>query len=122
MPNTACKIDMMTKVTLEFNFPGRPAVPFTLVYGVGSGGITPFEKALFGKTAGDRLSLEIPPGNDCEIFGHLERAIGEHLELPASRTVEIFITQVVQATDREIIAAMAAGTGCGNCDCGCGSH
>lgn len=122
MTSTRFKIDMMTKVTFEFKTSGRPAVPFTLVYGVGPGGITPFEKALLGKTAGDRLSLEIPPGNDCEIFGHLERTLGEHLDLSASRAVDIFITQVAQATDREIIAAMAVGTGCGNCDCGCGSH
>lgn len=126
MSGTPLEIDMMTKVRLDIKTAGHPKVPFTFVYGISTDGLTPFERSLFGKTAGDRLKLEIPSGTGCEIFGHLTRVLGENLDFsasrqPVSRQMDITIVAVSRATDREIIAAMAGG-GCGSCDCGCGLH
>ncbi|MDL2329680.1 hypothetical protein LJC71_08060 [Desulfosarcina sp. OttesenSCG-928-A07] len=121
MSDTQLQIDMMTKVRLDISTAGHPKAPFTFIYGISTDGLTPFERSLFGKTAGDRLTVEISSDTGYEIFAHLTRVLGESRYFSASHEIDITIVAVSQATDREIIAAMAGGSCC-SCDCGCSLH
>ena len=95
--------------------------PFELFYGVGSDGITPFEQALFGKQSGDRVTIMVAAGQSFDIFGHLSCQLSQALLKEPPYQLEIVVTEVVRAEDRDLIKAMAQGSSCGSgCDCGCG--
>lgn len=122
MQNSAPTIDSLMKVHLTIKRDGMDDVPFAFIYGVGSDGLTPFEKALFGKCVGDSLRMEIPARDHCAILGHLESPLGEQAGIRKPGTLQITVTDVSRAADREVVQAMASGGGCSDCGCGCGAH
>ncbi len=99
--------------------------PFSFIYGCASTGLNPFELELAEKKEGDELSLEIPSSELPEKLGHLVQPIRHALNLqilPQELSLQIAITKVEPASQREIIQAMAGslGSSCGgSCDCGC---
>lgn len=122
-----CKIENLMKVCLEIknNDPSdanRQGHAFEFIYGVGGGGITPFEKALFGKRMGDRMVFDVSPAEFCHAMGHLAEALREQTGITASGSLEAVVTNVTRAGDREVVRAMAAGGSCSDCGCGCGGH
>jgi len=127
MTLTDCKIENLMKVSLEIKKNNSsaadcPGFVFEFIYGVGAGGITPFEKALFGKRKGDRIVFEVPPAEFCHAIGHLAEPLREQTGINATSSLEAVITNVVRAEDREVVKAMAAGGSCSDCGCGCGGH
>jgi hypothetical protein len=126
MPETHPNIENLMKVTLDIEAEdlaaGSGNKSFQFVYGVGPDGITPFEKALFGKVAGDRVRLEIAPTEYLLTVGHLAMPLREQTGITSPAGMQVTITDVVKARDREVVQAMAAGGGCSDCDCGCGGH
>ena len=121
------KIENLMKVTLTLQKiapPGKegPVVPFEFIYGIGPSGVTPFEKALFGKRAGDRIRLDLPSAEWCQTIGHLELPLREQTGITAPVCLEVTVTAIVRAQDRDVVKAMAAGGGCSDCGCGCGGH
>ena len=96
--------------------------PFEFIYGVGPSGITPFEKALFGKGVGNRIKFDVAPSAFRETVGHLELPLREQSGIMAPVSLHVTITDVVRAHDRDVIIAMAAGGSCSDCGCGCGGH
>ncbi|WP_319408640.1 hypothetical protein [uncultured Desulfosarcina sp.] len=120
-------IENLMKVTLNIrNAEPSPedagTAPFVFIYGVGPSGITPFEKALFGKGVGDRIRLDMTPGGFCETVGHLELPLSKQSGITASVSLQVTVVDVERALDREVVKAMAAGGSCSNCGCGCGGH
>ena len=98
-----------------------PPTPFELFYGVGSDGITPFEQALFGKQSGDRVTIMVAAGQSFNIFGHLSCQLSQALLKEPPYQLDIAVTEVARAEDRDLIKALAQGSSCGGgCDCGCG--
>ncbi len=95
---------------------------FEFIYGIGPAGITPFEKALFGKTVGDRVDLDIAPGGCADVMGHLGLPLYEQTGINPARRLTAAVTHVSRADDREIVKAMASGGSCSDCGCGCGGH
>jgi hypothetical protein len=126
MPDHQPTIENLMKVSLSINAaksePATADVPFVFIYGVGPDGITPFEKALFGKVVGDRIDCSNIAGNFSEVLGHLKAALCEQTGIVSADSLHVTVTGVVKAPDREVVKAMAAGGGCGDCDCGCGGH
>jgi hypothetical protein len=127
MPADTQKIENLMKVSLSINIAkSEPAaaadVPFVFIYGVGPDGITPFEKALFGKVAGDRIDFSDIAGNFSEALGHLKSALCEQTGIASANSLQVTVTGVVKAPDREVVKAMATGGGCSDCGCGCGGH
>ena len=127
MPERPLNIENLMKVTLNIRTADASAAddsgtPFEFIYGVGPSGITPFEKALFGKGIGDLISLDVAPSAFCETFGHLGLPLGEQTGIMASVSLQVTITGIVRAQDREVVKAMAAGGSCSDCGCGCGNH
>lgn len=123
-------VDHLKKVTLALEAGSRPDrmdltdIPLrqTFIFGVASGGITPFEKALFAHTVGDEETFDIQGHNAFETLGHLTAPLLAQLPVSPPFFLKARITGIAQAANREVIQAMAATLNdCGEgCDCGCG--
>ncbi len=93
------------------------------IYGIGSAGVTPFEKMLHAKSVGDQFSLPIEPGVETLIFGHLQCVLAHAISMAPPYTLHVTVTSVAPAPAQEVVRAMAQATGCGGgCGCGCGGH
>ena len=101
--------------------------PFDLnfIYGVGTDGITRFEKALFGKYPGDEITVEVTPLQINDMLGHLNQAIQNRVPLKSPCFLKARVIAVDAPDRREIVRAIAGGVasdgcGCGGgCGCGC---
>lgn len=109
----------------KFNLTASP-VSFEFIHGVSSDGLCPFEAALLDKGKGDNLLVSVSTGEAHEFFGHLYHALWQKLGLqmrPETIFLEIEISAVGNADDREVVQAVAkalAHGGCGgSCGCGC---
>ena len=127
MPAHHQTIESLMKVTLNIQTVEPSAAdgcnsPFVFIYGIGSSGITPFEKALHGKGVGDRIRIDVPPGTFCETVGHLELPLHKPSGATPPVSLDVTVVEVVRADDREVVKAMAAGGSCSDCGCGCGQH
>lgn len=99
------------------------AVEYEFIYGIGTYGICPFEKALGSKAVGDTAKITINAGDWGELFGHLTPP--ELQIFPETEQLEITakVIAVAPAENREVIQALANSTACGGgCGCGCGGH
>lgn len=116
-------IENLTKVSLSMGTGNQTsAMPFEFVYGTGTEGITPFEKALFGKTIGDEVRFDLAPGEFCSILGHLQLPFLNQTGIIEPVSLLATICRIDKATDLEVVKAMAAGGSCSDCGCGCGNH
>lgn len=120
-------IENLMKITLDIQtveppVADRSSIPFVFIYGIGSAGITPFEKALYGKLAGDRVRLDLTAGALCDYMGHLKLPLSKPSGILAPVSLEVTVVDVVRAQDQEVVKAMAAGGSCSDCGCGCGGH
>ena len=127
MSNTPSTIENLMKVTATVQRTDTTTEKshgslFEFIYGVGPSGITPFEKALFGKAVGDRIQFNIAHTDVCESMGHLEMPLREQTGIFAPVSMRVTITGIAKAEDREVVKAMASGGSCGDCGCGCGGH
>lgn len=92
---------------------------FQFIYGVGAEGVCLFEKALFEKQSGEEILLEVVPHQTGEIFGHLKQALINILPMATPFYLKSTITAIETADNRELVKAIAKGTGSSNCGCGC---
>jgi hypothetical protein len=109
----------------KFNLTASP-VFFEFIHGVSSDGLCPFEAALHDKREGDNLIVSVRAADAHEFFGHIYHALRQKLGLqimPETIFLEIEITAVSDADDREVVQSVAkalAHGGCGgSCGCGC---
>ena len=94
---------------------------FEFIYGVAACGITPFEKLLYQKTAGDELTTVADLANSGEFFGPLASDLPAPLLGRGETFFKIKIDAVQTPADSEVVKALASGGGCGgDCGCGCG--
>lgn len=127
MSNPPQAVDNLMKVSVTIST-GKEmpndgaAIPFTFIYGIGSSGITPFEKALFAKEIGDRIDFDMASAGYCETFGHLEVPLREQTGITSPVSLQVTVTGVVRPLDNEVVRAMASGSSCSDCGCGCGGH
>ncbi len=92
---------------------------FQFIYGVGTEGVCLFEKALFEKRPGEKILLQVDPHQTGEIFGHLKQRLFNFLPMNRSFYLKSTITAIETADSREIVQALAKGTGSSDCGCGC---
>jgi hypothetical protein len=123
MPTALPTIENLMKVSLTVKSGDSEInAPFEFIYGVGPQGITPFEKALFGKGVGDRVQFDLSPTDYCETIGHLELPLLKQTGIMRPVSLQVSINGIVKAKDREVVKAMASGGSCSDCGCGCGGH
>ena len=134
MDTSTLSVSMLHRVALQIRA-GRTAeamdilpepVPFNFILGLGTDGLTPFEKEIAGKAPGETLVLMVSGEQWRQIFGHLMPPPG----LPPLDTgkvcLEIYIEGTQAAQQREVIKGLAevanyGDYGCGGgCGCGCG--
>lgn len=123
----------MMKVQLRFQAgtgPDRMDIPlenpgFEFIFGIGTGGLTPFEQQLAELSVGDKVALQLQQTDTQHCFEHLFPSVrGLFLDRP-ELYLEVEVTGIGPADNREIIRAMAEMTahgdgGCGGgCGCGC---
>ena len=119
-------IQVLKKVTLSLlaESAGRDPVPFEFIYGVGSGGLCPFENALHDKRAGQVVTLTVSGHEARDFFGHLFVSLRQVLGLqvmPKTITLNVEIIDINEADNREVVQSLAkASSGCGGGSCGCG--
>jgi hypothetical protein len=123
MTTDTLTIENLMKVSLTLKS-GDPAsaAPFEFIYGVGPEGITPFEKALFGKGVGDEVRFDISAADYCQTMGHLELPLLKQTGILQPVSLQVTIEAITTPTDQEVVKAMAAGGSCSDCGCGCGGH
>lgn len=100
-----------------------PDADFTFVYGIGTGGLTPFEYLLADKREGDQVSFRLAKTEALHFFGHLLPLAAPIFARQEDAFFRVKIDRIQTAEPREIVQAMAESTahGHGNgCDCGCG--
>ncbi|MCP3952144.1 MAG: hypothetical protein GY697_08005 [Desulfobacterales bacterium] len=91
------------------------------IFGVASCGITPFEKLLYQKSAGDEVTTTVNLQNADEFFGPLTAGILSWQPDRGELFLKVGIHSVSKPQDSEVVKALASGGGCGgDCDCGCG--
>ena len=122
------KIDNLLKVTAILEA-GTARDPFEAVadpkkidfiYGVAACGITPFEKSLYQKQAGDKVLVPVDLQKAGEFFGPFSTDILNWLPERCELFFKVGIEAVAKPGDSEVVKALASGGGCGNdCDCGC---
>ena len=124
------KIDNLLKVSLvleagasrsEFKPLAEPK-KIDFIYGVAADGITPFEKLLYQKQAGDEVVAAVDLHNADEYFGPLSCGILGWLQARENLFLRVDIQAVTAPQNSEIVKALAASAGGGGCggDCGCG--
>jgi hypothetical protein len=92
------------------------------IFGIGTEGLTQFECVLDGKQAGDQGCIEVDKKDFVEIFGHIIPCTQPFPVSASHFFLHYNITNISDASSREVIKSMAAKNGgCGDgCDCGCG--
>lgn len=131
---TAIPVEYLKKVQIaiqagsgpdQADLTGLPVI-LAFIHGVASDGLSPFESAIHGRCAGDRVEVSLKTAALHEYFGHIHHAVRQALELPATLETVCLAMEVVavaDAGDREIVRAAAealAHGGCGgSCGCGC---
>ena len=118
----------MMKVSLSFKAgidPEKLDIPldqpdFEFVFGIGSGGLTPFEYELADLAAGDEINFRLNRAERQRFFEHLWPPV---LGLFLDRSELFFnarINSINPADSREVVKAMAEMTAQGESGCGCG--
>jgi len=101
--------------------PSREPKKVEFIYGIATCGITPFEKTLYQKSAGDELITTVDLNDADAYFGPLSPGILNWLPKREELALKVGVESVSKPDDREIVKALASGGGCGgDCDCGCG--
>ena len=91
---------------------------FEFIIGIGKQGLSPFEIQLMGNRAGDELRHHLT-GSDLPVFlEHLLPAFPFHPKSDAPFHIKLQILEIATPDNREVVRAMAEGTGCGGSCCG----
>ncbi|MBW2412737.1 MAG: hypothetical protein JRF72_23310 [Deltaproteobacteria bacterium] len=123
------KIDNLKKVTLRLEA-GTTAddmnlsltsSEFEFIFGVGPGGMCPFEYHLVNKAAGEEISMPLKKEETQRMFEHLHLPIMSLFEKHELLHLKIHILKIEQADSRAVVKALADMTSHDHgCDCGCG--
>ena len=126
------KIEALKKITVDLqagstakNTATERSNSCTFIYGTASSGLCPFEQQLAGKNIGETITVEIGGQQLPLFFGHLLQPVKKSVgwqQIPDALSLTVAVVKIEDASQREVIQAMAAslGGGCGgDCDCGC---
>jgi hypothetical protein len=120
-------IELFQKVTVELRagadpenldlLPPQTGIRF--IFGIGRGGLTPFEYRLAGQPAGTPAPFAVAPAGRLEFFGRLAPLVADLFTDRPQVWFTARVTAVETPEPREIVRALAETAGHG-CDCGCG--
>lgn len=115
------KVFLSVKAIPESGTGGPVDAQMDIIYGIGSAGVTPFERMLFEKSVGEAFTVTITPESGSALLGHHHCALTQVLPLSPPFQLDVSISAIERAQGHEVVKAMAQATGCGGgCGCGCG--
>lgn len=109
-----------TDAVMDISLPS-PEIDF--IFGIGTGGLTPFECLLAGRRENESISGRVAGAEAVLFFGHVAPALGRLFESRAAVCFNARILAVETPPPREVIKAMAdlaAHDHAAGCGCGCG--
>ena len=124
------KIENLKKITLSVQAgtsqdtmnltPKYPGLEF--IFGLGSGGMTPFEYELVDKVEGESVLIHLKSEDFHRFFEHLNPPLMDLFDVNGDIYLKVKVEAVRSAENKEVIKAMAdmAAHGGAGCDCGCG--
>jgi hypothetical protein len=123
LTKVSVKLKANPSIASEVRLPASE-IHFSFIYGIGTEGITAFEKTLHGMAPGDQLTISVPSMQRQNYFEHLLNPLMEAIPIDPPFDLEIGVQSVTPVSDRELVHALARkseGSGCGcDCECGCG--
>lgn len=109
-------IGYLKKVTLLLEWDGEKS-PYTFVFGIGVGGLSPFEFDLAGKSVGHEGEYRLERHQLLGLFQHLVPPLFLR-DIPDAFTLKVRVADIEEADQRELIKAMAEASSCGSECCG----
>ena len=99
----------------------------SLIYGIGTDGLSDFERAVSDLNINEPIWVDIAPNGLRAYFGPLFRSLCRHLdflESAAPCTLGVELLDCIAVEPKEIVTAIAELQKEGGCssDCGCGCH
>ena len=128
MNHQRLRVDALRKIGVSIEAGQSPeamdlttaALELDFIFGIGTGGISPFEYALVNRRSGERITVPVRRKQGPAFFGHLSHPILRHVGAAGDFYLAVRITGVSLPENREVVRAMAETAGCGpGCDCGC---
>ena len=123
------KVENLKKVTLrlqagttvdDMNL-SLPIPEFEFIFGIGPGGLCPFEYQLVNKAAGAEISMPLKKEQTRQMFEHLNLPVMRLFEKHDLLHLKIQILKIEQPDSREVVKALAdIASHDHGCDCGCG--
>ena len=122
-------VENLTKVTLRLEAGSTAdhmdltpaASEFEFIFGIGSGGMSPFEYQLVNKTTGEEIVIQIKKEELYSLFEHLHPPIMNLFEKQDALHLKIKILRIEQPENAEVIKAISETVSHHHdCDCGCG--
>jgi hypothetical protein len=109
-------IGHLKKVTLALEWDGRK-IPYEFIFGIGTGGLSPFEFDLAGKSEGHEGEYHLKRTQLNGLFQHLTPPLFL-CDVPDAFTLKVRVVGIGEADQREVIKAMAEASSCGSQCCG----
>ena len=122
-------VENLTKVTLRLEAGTTAdrmdltptALEFEFIFGIGTGGMCPFEYQLVNKAAGEEVGIQVKKEELYPLFEHLRPPILKLFEKYNALHLKIKILRIENPENAEIIKALAEmASHQHDCDCGCG--
>ena len=123
------KVENLTKVTLRLeagttaeHMDLTPAsLEYEFIFGIGSGGMCPFEYQLVNKAAGEEIVIQVKREELYPLFEHLRPPIMNLFEKHDVLHLKIKILRIEKSENTEVVKALSEmASHHHDCDCGCG--
>ena len=97
------------------------ATEFEFIFGIGSGGMCPFEYQLVNKAVGEQIGIQVKKEELSSLFEHLHPPIMNLFKKQDALHLNIKILKIEQPENTEVIKALSGAASHHHaCDCGCG--
>ena len=123
------KVENLKKVTLRVEVGTTAedmdltttALEYEFVFGIGPGGMCPFEYELINKNMGEIVLLHLHKEALDQFFGHIRLPVIDLFEKNEPLFLKASILKIEKPDSKEVVKALANLTAHpGGCDCGCG--
>jgi hypothetical protein len=91
---------------------------FAFIFGIGPGGLTPFEYQLADRPIGESVTIRVDQLKLAEFFEHIRAPLPRIPDGIETISIRVRVEGAVPADQKDVVKQMAALTGCGDHCCG----
>ena len=121
-PLTKVELNLYLAPEAHENETAASRLDFSFVCGIGTQGLTAFERDLIGKHPGDSISLQVSATRPLDYFEHLLFPLLKAVQTNPPFDLNVIVRGVSRVSDRELVHALAKKGGDDGCGCGCGGN